>query len=61
MLGKFLGGGGGKKQPPPSNKSKANAFGVDPSLFEDPKFDEDEEVDLPEGMNSNTFIINSIQ
>jgi hypothetical protein len=50
MFGKFLGGGGSKKQQPPPSK-KANAFGVDPALFEDPKFEEDDEVvDLPEGI-----------
>jgi hypothetical protein len=49
MLGKFLGGGSSKKPQPTKENSKATAFGVDPALFEDPKFDEDEEVDLPEG------------
>ena len=49
MLGKLI-GGGSKKQPPPDKK--ANAFGVDPALFEDPKFEDDEEVDLPAGITN---------
>ncbi len=44
MLGKVFGGKG-------PNKSNVSALGVDPSLFEDPKF-EDDEVDLPTGYTS---------
>jgi hypothetical protein len=55
---KFLGGSGGSSKKPASptpnaknNAQMATSFGVDPELFEDPKFDEnDEDVDLPAGM-----------
>lgn len=48
---KFLSGSGGTKKE--DSKKKASALGIDPALFEDPKFDEEEpELDMPqESMN----------
>lgn len=55
---KFLGGSGGTKKPSPNVEKKKGASTppglVDPSLFVDPMFDDEPELDMPqEGMQKN--------